>query len=328
MRKPRIQMHLPNLYVGGIERWALTLFRGLPEFDWFISTPPGAVTHQSGLDDFKGYKIIQEGDDALSMDALITTWGISNRSVAPTIAVAHSAFQKYREMMRAAPSDFAVAVSEGARCCFPEGTHVDIIYNGVDVDRLQASVPRAATRARLGIPVGATVIGYVGRWGFQKNPLAAAIAAGRIPGAVALYIGPPSDDASLVAEARRQAPCFFVTPEEAVDIGDLYRAMDVCVFASRTEGFGLAIAEAWYCGVPVAATAVGIVAEHPDLVSLLTDDPNAEDLKFAVEKALSGSGGPDVRAARATVVERYSAARMVNDWRDYIQAHLGGSIGR
>jgi len=320
-RKPRIQMHLPNLYVGGIERWALSLLHGIPEFDWFLSTPADAPSHPSGLNEFAAFTLIGPGEDPPPVDALVTTWGVLDRGVVPTIAVAHSAFQKYREMMQTVRFDHAVAVAEAARACFLDPAAVDIIYNGVDIPRLKPSEPREAVRARLGLAQDAVVIGYVGRWGYQKNPLAAAIAAAQIPGAVALYIGPTPQDGPLLQEALRLAPCCFVAPEAVGRIGDLYAAMDVAMFASRTEGFGLALAEAWYAKVPVVATPVGVAAEHPDLVYGVPPEPTPLSLKLAVERALAGRG-VDLQKARRTVVDRYSAARMVDDWRAYILARI------
>jgi glycosyltransferase involved in cell wall biosynthesis len=106
-------------------------------------------------------------------------------------------------------------------------------------------------------------------------------------------------------------------------IGDIYAAMDVCVFASRSEGFGLAIAEAWYCRVPVVATRVGIVAEHPDLAVLLPDDPTADDLAGAVFQALSTvSQTKRIDLARQVIFEKYSASAMVNQWKSYLESKL------
>jgi glycosyltransferase involved in cell wall biosynthesis len=273
------------------------------------------------LNEFSGFALIDEDAADPPMDALITTWGISDRGVTPTIAVAHSAFQKYRELMQTVRFDHAVAVAEAARGCFLDRSAVDIIYNGVDIARLKPVEPRGAVRARLGLAPDGVVIGYVGRWGYQKNPLAAAIAAAQIPGASVLYIGPRPENGSMVREVLSLAPCCFVTPEEVGHIGDLFAAMDVCMFASRTEGFGLALAEAWYARVPVVATPVGIAAEHPDLVYGLPPEPTPLALKLAVERALKGRG-VDLNKARRTVVDRYSADRMVKDWRAYILARL------
>jgi glycosyltransferase involved in cell wall biosynthesis len=321
-QKPSIQLHLPDLYIGGIERWALTLMNGLPDFEWLISTPAAARAHGAAQDEFRRFRIVDEGDASARPDALIATWGLADQPVRPTIAVAHSAFPKYREMMQAVRYDHAVAVSTMARACFPPETAVEIIHNGVDLQRLEPYETRAETRRRLGVPVGATVVGYVGRWGYQKNPLAAARAAGTIPGGLALYVGPTPDDPALLAEAQACAPCLFVTPDRASPIGDVYRAMDLCVFASRSEGFGLAIAEAWACGTPVAATRVGVVAEHPDLAILLPDEPDVAALRLAVETALAPGGEARVHAAKATVECAYSADVMIRRWRGYILDRL------
>ena len=320
--KPLIQLHLPDLYVGGIERWALSLMNGLPEFEWVVTVAESAVAHETALAAFRRFRQADPRDPDLQPDALITTWGVEDRGVRPTIAVAHSAFQKYQELIRTIRYDYAVAVSAEARTCFPATNKVEIIPNGVDLTRLQPREPRAVVRARLGLPEEAVVVGYVGRWGRQKNPLAAARAAAITPGAVALYVGPPPDNVDWTTQAERLAPCRFVSPDEAEHIGDLYRAMDVAVFASLTEGFGLAIAEAWWCEVPVVATRVGVVADHPDLVALAPQERSDEALKAAVDEALSDVGRRRLASARSTVEQTYSAEAMVGRWRDYIVSKL------
>ena len=320
--KPLIQLHLPDLYVGGIERWALGLMDGLPEFEWVITVAESAIAHKTALAAFSRFRRVDPRDPDLHPDALITTWGVEDRGVHPTIVVAHSAFQKYRELIRTIRYDHAVAVSAEARTCFPGTDKVEIIPNGVDLVRLRPHEPRAATRRRFGLPERGLVVGYVGRWGRQKNPLAAARAAAMMPGAVALYVGPTPDNAEWTAQAERLATCRFVSPDEADHIGDLYRAMDVAVFASLTEGFGLAIAEAWWCKVPVVATRVGVVADHPDLVAFTPQEPSDEALKAAVDEALSGVGARRLPRARSRVEQTYSAEAMVGRWRDYIASKL------
>lgn len=322
---PRLHLHLPNLGIGGTERWALALMAGFPEVRWSVSIPDVVASAPVENPELAEVQIIAETDAAGCSDALITTWGFHRTAPEPVISVAHAVFPAYREMMRATPHDHAVAVSKAARSVFEDREAPATIYNGIDFARLAPTASRVATRERLSLPKNAMVVGFVGRWGHQKNPLAAALAASTIPGAIALYVGPPPEQDWL---RRAEALCEIrlVTPEQEIAIGDLYRAMDVCIVPSRSEGFSLAVAEAWFCETPVAATAVGIAAEHPDFVIPLPHEPDAAALEAAMNLSLSRDPPYRTGDAQAMVRTTYSIERMIADWRSFLEAKLPGLL--
>ncbi|MCB1054944.1 MAG: glycosyltransferase family 4 protein [Acidobacteria bacterium] len=92
------------------------------------------------------------------------------------------------------------------------------------------------------------------------------------------------------------------------DCPPLYRALDVLVVTSASEGQPMVVFEALACGVPVISTAVGWAPElarrEPALVRL-ADGP--EEIAAALR---------DVRASRAELfARRHAAAELVAEWR-------------
>ena len=93
---------------------------------------------------------------------------------------------------------------------------------------------------------------------------------------------------------------------EGGHVAQYLHAMDVFAFPSIAEGFGLALAEAMACGVPVVASAVGGV---PELVSdgvsgLLVPPQDPEALAAAILSILES---PDLAAGLSTTARRVIA---------------------
>ncbi|MBI3965510.1 MAG: glycosyltransferase [Chloroflexi bacterium] len=159
-----------------------------------------------------------------------------------------------------------IAVSDNiAAMVAAGGVRAQIIPNGTAIPELTVSAASAiALRVTLGLPASAYVIGYVGRFTPDKNPLlfvnVAALVAARCPNAQFLLIG----DGPLrqVAEARgRQLGIadrlhFLGFQPNAVE---LQPAADVLALTSNSEGSPLVVLEAMAAGRPVVATAVGYV---------------------------------------------------------------------
>jgi glycosyltransferase involved in cell wall biosynthesis len=317
---PALHLHLPGFTVGGTEQWALAMAKILPPLGWRLSATRPEVSSSEVEAAFAGWPML--GVESLPTDALILApWDFER--LAPfrdrLVAVAHGMNDYYKSILRGGDYLRGVAVAEVARQAFPAGTIIEVIHNGVDPDRLIPRRSRAEVRAALGLPLEALVVGFVGRWGVGKNPLAIARAAA-IPGAVALYVGPWEEQPALAAEAAAIAPCRFVSPAEARHIGDFYAAMDVCVIASRTEGFSLVAVEAWLSRVPLVSTPVGVVLEHLEFAVALPSDPSAEAMAAAVLAAIDPSRAPAIGEAERTARGRYTIEAMGRRWRAYLQA--------
>lgn len=115
---------------------------------------------------------------------------------------------------------------------------------GVDIETFTPDGPRAASRDGLS---GGPHFGYIGRVAVEKN--LRAFLDMNLPGTKWVIGGGPQ-----LAQLRREYPeVRFPGPIAHADLPRWYRALDVFVFPSRTDTFGLVLLEALACGVPVAA---------------------------------------------------------------------------
>ena len=139
------------------------------------------------------------------------------------------------------------------------------IPNGIDVERFRFDgAVREAVRQELGLD-GKLVIGHVGRLCYQKNQsflldmLAETVK--KRPDTVLLLVGEGEDRPMLEERTRelgiRDKVLFYGAAEH---VERLYWAMDVFVFPSRFEGFGIAVIEAQAAGLAVVCSE-GVPAE-------------------------------------------------------------------
>lgn len=149
---------------------------------------------------------------------------------------------------------------------------VRVVTPGVDLDRFTPG-SRTASRQRLGLPLDAIVLTFVGRIQPLKAPDVLLRAAARLLAAredlrsrlVIHIVGGPSGaglarPAHLVDLAVRLGisdVVRFDPPVPQADLVDVYRAADIVAVPSYNESFGLVALEAQACGTPVVAAAVG-----------------------------------------------------------------------
>ncbi|HXQ20788.1 MAG TPA: glycosyltransferase [Candidatus Acidoferrales bacterium] len=197
-----------------------------------------------------------------------------------------------------------MAAEDCARWIGVDPARFHVIYNGVDVSDLEERPGEsAALRARLGIPVRASVVGLVARVAAQKDPelwieVAARAGAAR-PDAHFVWVGdgPLRQRLEDCARAHGIEGRFHCTG--AVErVAPWYRMMDVMLLTSRFEGLCNAVLEAQACGVPVVCSAVGGVPEavQDGTSGLLVDPPTVEHF---VERILWALDHPEWRAAAA-----------------------------
>jgi glycosyltransferase involved in cell wall biosynthesis len=136
------------------------------------------------------------------------------------------------------------------------------IYNGVDVDRLETpeDMTPADYKEKLGIPRDAYVIGRMGRLGYDKGVeqfLAACwIIQQQHPDTWILIGGGEASNAKgYLGKIKVMAASFplknVVFTGETDDARTVYSAMDLFMYPSATEGFGLVLLEAAASGVAV-----------------------------------------------------------------------------
>jgi glycosyltransferase involved in cell wall biosynthesis len=126
---------------------------------------------------------------------------------------------------------------------------------------------RAPARAALGITSDEQVIGWIGRLSAEKGPDIMIEGLARLPDAAIRLslVGEGPLEGVLRAQSRNLGVADRVRWHGLVpDVARLYRAFDVLVLSSRTEGTPIVLLEAMGAGVPVVATSVGGV---PDVIS-------------------------------------------------------------
>jgi glycosyltransferase involved in cell wall biosynthesis len=211
------------------------------------------------------------------------------------------------------------------------GLPVDIIPNGVEVDRCIPRRGRAWQRAQWGLTDDHFVIGYAGRGQMLKRPGACIRALTCLPDNYrAVLVGPPprgNPGVDLVGLASNLGVADRVTiVPKRVDMGDAYAAMDCLMLASEREADSLTLKEAMLCGLPVCATRVGAVPELEEefgegmVVIPVFDGTSAADLANAVRYTSDGIGiGRDIAdRMRRVAWDRWTAQAMAERWTSYI----------
>lgn len=150
---------------------------------------------------------------------------------------------------------------------------VSCIALGIDLDRFRTDPQRRiATRARLGIDDGQPLVGTVGHFGPEKGVDLAIQAFGqyldRNPGSQARLVilgrGEPEHERFVRARVDPAHADRIIFAGFQSDPEHWFPAFDVLLHGAREEAFGLVLAEAQACAVPVVAARVGGI---PDVVA-------------------------------------------------------------
>jgi len=334
--RPKVVIHTHALNVGGAERWVVDLARHLDPSR--VNLLAVTVSNDDG-DDVLIAKACEAAPiltkpaqvrAVVNQADVIVCWsvpppGTSRRTVFCGHGMDAWAANNLRRL--GTLRDFhATAVSQAVADFLP--VEADVIYNGSDPARLEPRAGRDVTRRRLGIPAGAVVVGYVGRLAAGKRPEAvneAVMHLNRCSGcrpAVALYVGHAPKQEAATARRLGQIRPKPVFVERAEHLGDLFAAMDCFLLASPSEGFSLAMIEAWLAGVPVVSTPVGAVpeleTEHGPLVVRVGVGSKAAELAAAVRRAVAADNASTVARARDLARREFTTEAMGKRWTDYL----------
>lgn len=190
-----------------------------------------------------------------------------------------------------------------------------------------AALGRNDARKVLKLPADATLVGSVGRLHPGKN-LAAAIRI--LPGrdwhlALAGQGEARRDLAALAAALGVSDRVHFLGELPPARIGAFLRALDVFVFPSLAETFGLAAVEAAQAGVPVVANDIDVLREtlavggRPCALFVNANDTGA--FATAVQRLVEDRQLAAVLASRGTQLsQRYSLGAMVERYAGLIEA--------
>lgn len=212
-----------------------------------------------------------------------------------------------------------VCVSEGVRefderYAYPR--KLEVIYNGIDTRRF-APGP-GGVREELGIGADRAVIGVVGRLAPQKGHRYLLEALRRILDrgieATLLIVGHGEEEASIrgnIAELELEHYVRMVSYRDDIEV--LYNSLDLFCLPSLWEGFGLVLAEAMACGVPVVATRItGVTEVVAEDEGFLVDPGNSQGLAKAIEGALTNREERAERARRGyEKAQRFDIRRSV-----------------
>jgi glycosyltransferase involved in cell wall biosynthesis len=230
-----------------------------------------------------------------------------------------------------------IAVSEATRRAYVErgfdAAAIELVVNGVDIERFHPMPDRAAIRRNLGLDPDAFTILYVGRVDRMKNidGLLRSFAELRaaVPKARLLVAGRPlvhssaeegqryldtlkslADSLGVAAAVRWLGP--------RTDVVELNNAADACALLSREpETFGRTLAEAMACGTPPVGAAIGGIPEVMvgDAAGFVVP-PNDDRAAARVFRELADwhTRDPELGARlRKVAVERFDAKRMVRE---------------
>lgn len=189
---------------------------------------------------------------------------------------------------------------------------------GVDTERFRATGSKAEVRAKLGVPLEALVLLYVGRLSRPKNlfSLVDAFAELKIkrPGAVLLMVGGGELEGALADYVRaRKIPdvrLLGFIPNQ--DLSQVYSGADFFIMSSTYEGQPVVLLEAMACGLP----------------PILPDIPAMRDIVEESGLGLLVQFGDPVEAARR-IEEHISSSRAERDRsaaRDYVVTKMSSVV--
>ena len=193
---------------------------------------------------------------------------------------------------------------------------VTSVMRPVDVARF-APGDRADARRRRGLPLDHAVLLWVGRLvpvkGVDTLLRAVAVLREQYPALVLCIAGDGPDASSLRALSAQLGIDSLVRWLGNVDHADLpnwYRAADVTVLPSLSEGVPNVLLESIACGTPFVASNVGSISEiADDSCDRLVPPGRAEELAAALATVLAQRGTAQVRAS-SVVTEAAFQARL------------------
>lgn len=198
-----------------------------------------------------------------------------------------------------------------------------VIETALDFSYLQLDLKKSNLREELGFDSNAVLIGTIGRLSLERGHIYFLRAAKEIikifPNVIFLIAGDGYLKESLVSEAKKMGikdKVFFLGFRK--DISNILSAIDIFVFPSLRESFGIALVEAMAVGKPVVATRMGISSEiiKDGETGIMIEPKNSDSIREAVIKLLRDE---NLRvkigaSAKRLVVERFNCQQMVNSY--------------
>lgn len=210
------------------------------------------------------------------------------------------------------------------------------IHNGIDVNACLPSLLAADVKKELGIPEGIPVIGRVGRIGYDKYLEEWLLTCYYLQKEGMQFIPLIVGDEALTAPGllgKLKLMCASMPVKGVVWVGnrpnvaDYLQIMDVFLYPSPSEGFGMVFCEAMLNGAIVVTYNTDVTREVCGGSAILTEN-SIQGLIQGVKKALIPGIVDELKfQGRSNVVNRFSAERMSRDYQD-LYANVYGNFNK
>jgi glycosyltransferase involved in cell wall biosynthesis len=314
----------PALLLGGAERWIIAL---LEQTDPRIAWRGVALTEPHRIDPGIGAEVericpVLLGKAAAARLAarcdVLVIWGLPGwwELLPPdypgrVVLVAHGGDAWTSEIFVGSErAHYLALVSEIARLSLAphEQARAQVIYNAVDPARVVPQRSWEAVRAGWGVAPEARVLGFLGRFSGEKDPLALARTVRYLPPEwVGVMIGWGEQPEEIQLQANALAPGRLRWPGPTADVGSALAALDTLLVSSSVEGFCYSLTEAWLAQVPTVSTCVGIACEHPDLIREIPYRAHGATIAAAL---LTDEADPPGTAARVARAHAFTTAEL------------------
>jgi len=202
-----------------------------------------------------------------------------------------------------------------------EEKDITVIYNGIDLRYFSPIFSnKGFLRSKLKIPQDAVLFGAVGRLNPEKGHDIFIEAAALLLQKVKNVFFAIAGSGPMVDELREKIKYFglehyFHLVGYLPDVRPFLNDLDVFVFPSRKEGFGLALLEALASGLPCIATQVGGI---PEILGedggLMVPPESPEALAEAMYEMLSPERRNEYAMRSRTIAERFSIDACVHKY--------------
>ena len=197
---------------------------------------------------------------------------------------------------------------------------IRVILNGVD---LQEFSPGEAKRQTWGLPEGVTLALFAGNAQTPRKNLDTVLRAlAQVPDLQLVVAGTTTGTTfpQLVASLDLSKRVHFL--EHRTDVPELMKAVDLLVFPSRYEPFGLVVIEAMAAGLPVITAATTGAAEiiTPECGIVLSEPDDIQALARALSLLTSDQGQRhQMGQAARTIAQQYSWTSMAQTYVDLFE---------
>jgi glycosyltransferase involved in cell wall biosynthesis len=221
------------------------------------------------------------------------------------------------------------AIQEGY-ADYPQGYRERLVRIDHGFQEKATSLSRAEARTKFGLPQAAPLLGAVGRLSTGKHFDAAVRLLTRDAQwnlALAGH-GPEEERLRVLADTLGCSDRVHLLGEIHPDrVGDFLAALDVFVFPSIAETFGLAVVEAAQAGVPVVANGLPVLREvlavDGEACALFVNADDTNAFAGAVSRLLGDEALRSQLTTRGRLLkDRYPLDKMIDDYDRLIQAAL------